>query len=183
MMSWKGPDLNFPLSQGGFFSVTDWWIRISHQANGTSQQVRVFPISWTLKYLAWLQSCSGIGMNTTAVSKFLRCAAHSALEMPMLGQTFVFLMMHLATPQAEGLWCWPVLSLDGNKHQAPLASVCCAFHSAEVTWFLTYLLAAVVQPFELFWGVIQVSGPTIPILLKLSELSQTKDKSKTGKTT
>lgn len=54
--------------------------------------------------------------------------------------------------QVEGLWCWPVLSLAGNKHQPPLAIVCCAFHSAEVTRFLTYLLAAVLRTLELFLG-------------------------------
>lgn len=100
----------------------------------------------------------------------------------MLVHTFMFLMMHLATQQMEGLWCWLVLTFDSNKHQGPLVSICCAFHSTEVTLFLTYPLAAVLQTCA-FLGIIQVSGPLIPISLKFSELSQPKRKSKTGKTT
>lgn len=180
MVFWRRPGLDFPLSQGYFFVCVATWIRISHQVHSKiSQQIRVSPISQTLKYLARLWSCSGIRI-IPAISKFLRCAAHTALEMPMLVHNFMFLMRHLATQQMEGLWCQSVLSLDGTMCQGPLVSICCAFHSTEVTWFPVYPLAAALQQLLLFLGIFQVS---VPISLKLSELSQPKGKSKTGKTT
>lgn len=113
------------------FFVMAKWIRILQVHSKIFQQIIVSPLSETLKYLIRLWNYSGI-VIIPSLSKFLRCAVHTALEISIHVRTFRFLK-HLATQPMDGGWCRSVRSLNGNKKQGLSVNINCVFHSPLIS--------------------------------------------------